>query len=109
MSGKVMELSEKDFDEFVGRNSRVVVDFWAAWCGPCKAMGPVFDRLSEKHSGKVAFGKVDCDKNPGLVKRFKVMAIPTLILLKDGEYAADLVGLLPDNEIDEKIGEVLLS
>ncbi len=108
MSGRTTELSEKDFDDFLKKNPRAVVDFWATWCGPCRAMAPIIERLSEKHSGKVAFGKVDCDKNPGLVKRFKVMAIPTLILFKDGENAADVVGLLPDAEIDEKIGEVLL-
>ena len=108
MSGRATELSEKDFDDFLAKNPRAVIDFWASWCGPCRAMAPIVDRLAEKHMGKVAFGKVDCDKNQALVKRFKVMAIPTLVLFKDGEYAADMVGLVPDAEIDDKIGEVLL-
>ncbi|MCX6652494.1 MAG: thioredoxin [Methanomassiliicoccales archaeon] len=106
MSGRITELSKDDFDDFVSKNPKVVIDFWAGWCGPCRAMAPMIERLAERYAGKVAFAKVDCDKNPELVKRFRVMGIPTLMFLQGGEHAGEIVGLVPDSEIEGKLREV---
>ncbi|MHB1946928.1 MAG: thioredoxin TrxA [Gammaproteobacteria bacterium] len=77
----------------------VLVDFWAQWCGPCKAIAPILDDLSQKYSGKIKFVKVDVDQNPGTPPKFGVRGIPTLILFKDGQVKATQVGMLSKAEL----------
>lgn len=77
----------------------VLVDFWAQWCGPCKAVAPVLDELSQKYDGKVKFVKLDVDANPATPPKFGVRGIPTLILFKDGQVKATQVGLLSKAEL----------
>ena len=72
----------------------VIVDFWAQWCGPCKALGPIIDEVSTKYTDKVKFVKLDVDHNPSTPPKFGVRGIPTLILFKNGQVAATQVGLL---------------
>lgn len=86
-------------DEVIESNVPVLVDFWAQWCGPCKAIAPILDELSQKYDGKVKIMKLDVDQNPSTPPKFGVRGIPTLILFKDGQVKATQVGLLSKAEL----------
>lgn len=81
----------------------VLVDFWAPWCGPCRAMAPILDQLAKKYDGKVKIGKVNVDEEPTLASKFRVMSIPTLILFKSGTIAHQVVGLRSVQELEDMI------
>ena len=88
-------ISDDTFEtEVLASNIPVVVDFWAQWCGPCKALAPVLEDVSQKYDGKVKFVKLDVDSNPSTPPKFGVRGIPTLILFKDGQVKATQVGLI---------------
>ncbi|MBU0760357.1 MAG: thioredoxin [Nanoarchaeota archaeon] len=105
MAGKVTELDVKNFDKFV-REDKVVVDFYAEWCGPCKMMAPVLEETAGELRGKAKFGKVDVDENSELAQRFQVMSIPTLIFFRDGKQVDQITGLLNKEELVKKVGEI---
>lgn len=89
----VQDITEENFDEIVlGSELPVLVDFWAEWCGPCKAAAPIIDEIAEDYADRLVIGKADVDAHPELARRHNVMSIPTVILFKDGE------------EVDRKIG-----
>lgn len=90
----VLHLTEAAFDRAVSQGV-TLVDFWAGWCGPCKMLAPTIDQLSDTYTGKAVVAKVDVDAEPGLARRFGVMSIPTVVLLKDGVEVDRKVGLLP--------------
>lgn len=92
-------LTEDTFDEAVGKAPLAMVDIWATWCGPCKMMGPVVEKLAEEYDGKVLVGKVDADEEMELVQRFGIASIPTLIFFKNGEEFARKVGVSPESEL----------
>ena len=81
----------------------VLVDFFATWCGPCKALTPIVDKLSEEMSGKVKVVKVDIDENSALATEYRVMSVPTMKLFKNGEVVETLVGLRPESELRDKL------
>ena len=86
-------VNDQNFDaEVLGATEPVLVDFWAEWCAPCKAMDPILDQLSEGLAGKVKIVKLDVDGNPGIAVKYNVRAMPTLILFKDGQPADAKVG-----------------
>ncbi|WP_315118692.1 thioredoxin [uncultured Clostridium sp.] len=81
--------------EVLNSDKTVVVDFWAAWCGPCRMLAPVIDELSEELKGKAEFVKVNVDENPVTSNQFKVASIPTLLVFKEGKVVETLVGFRP--------------
>lgn len=98
----VRNITEAEFDEGV-KSGRVVVDFWATWCGPCKMQGALLEqKLVPDHPG-IEVLKVNVDEQPGLAARFEVMSIPTLLLYKDGELVDQIVGLTKPDEILAKL------
>ena len=99
-SDKVVHLTLDNFEDEVENSSLpVLVDFWAAWCGPCKMIAPIIDQLADEFDGKVKIAKLNVDENRDLATRFKVMSIPTLLLFKDGEVVNQLIGARPKAEL----------
>lgn len=99
----VKELNEKDFDKKIGKG-KVLVDFFATWCGPCRMLSPVVDELS-KEVKDYEFYKVDVDENEDLAARFGIMTIPTLLIFKDGELKKTNVGLISKNDLLDMLKE----
>ena len=91
------------FEALLQENKLVLVDFFATWCGPCKALTPIVDKLSEEMSGKVKIVKVDIDENSALATEYRVMSVPTMKLFKNGEVVETLVGLRPESELRDKL------
>ena len=85
----------------------VVVDFWAAWCGPCRMISPVLEVLAKRHVGHLKVVKVDVDANPGLATRFGAQSIPLLVVIRDGQEVDRVVGALPGAALEQRLGPVL--
>jgi len=107
-SDKVVQLSDDAFEADVLQSSvPVLVDFWASWCAPCKAISPVVDELAEEYDGQIKIGKLNVDENPATPGQFGVRGIPTLILFKDGQIVDQVVGAVPKNQLEGLIKKAL--
>jgi thioredoxin 1 len=107
-SDKVIQLSDDSFENEVLKSSTpVLVDFWASWCAPCKAISPVVDGLADEYDGKVKIGKLNVDENPATPGQYGVRGIPTLILFKDGQVVDQVVGAVPKNQLEGLIKKAL--
>jgi len=106
-SNSPLIITDADFDKAVAANPHLVVDCWAPWCGPCKAITPIVDDLAAAYSGKVTFGKVNVDDNPRIAQKFGIMSIPTLLFIKNGRLIDHLVGVVPRKTIEDKIQKIL--
>ena len=100
---KPIAVSDRNFDQTIKNYPLVVVDCWAAWCAPCRAIAPVVEQLAKDYSGKVVFGKLNVDENPETAQRYGIMAIPTLLVMKNGEEIDRIVGALPKSQLEAKL------
>lgn len=103
-----LEITDATFDEVVLKSDKpVLVDFWAAWCGPCRMVGPVIEEISSEYEGKAVVGKVDVDANQEFAAKYGVRNIPTVLVFKNGEIVGRQVGVSPKNVYTEAIDSLL--
>ncbi len=108
MANGVFEVSDGTFQqEVISSDKPVLVDFWAPWCGPCRMVGPVIAELAGEMSDQIKFAKVNIDENQGVATQFGIMAIPSLLIFKDGRVAQQHVGVLSKASLKELIKKVL--
>ncbi len=107
-SDKVVAFDDGNFEaEVIKSGIPVLVDFWAQWCAPCKAIAPVVDTLAEEYDGRIKVGKVNVDENPATPAKFGIRGIPTLILFKDGKVLDQVVGAVPKAQLEALIKKAL--
>jgi thioredoxin 1 len=104
----VLEVSDATFDQEVLKSEQpVLVDFWAVWCGPCKAIAPIVEGVAATFAGKLKVAKVNVDENSATPSRYGIRGIPALLFFKGGKVADQVVGFAPQNQIEEKIKRLL--
>ena len=108
MSQHVKELNETGFDDLVLQSEKpVLVDFWAPWCGPCRAVAPIVEELAGEYAGRVGFAKVNTDESQRTAMKFGIMAIPTLVLFRGGNEVARVTGVRPKADLKRTIDSVV--
>ncbi len=104
-----LEITDANFEEVVLKSDKpVLVDFWAAWCGPCRMVGPIVEELSEDFAGKAVVGKVDVDNNQKYAAQFGIRNIPTVLYFKDGQIVDKQVGVAPKATYTQKLEDQLV-
>jgi len=108
MAGNILEATSANWDSEVTKaQGLVMVDFWAAWCAPCRMVAPTVEELAKEYAGKVKFMKLNTDENPDIASRYNVMGIPTLMFFQDGRKLDAVVGAVPKQQLKEKIDFLL--
>ena len=108
MSDVVMEIDDGAFDsEILQSDKPVLVDFWAPWCGPCKAIGPIIEELAETFGEKIKFAKCNVDDNPVTPGKYGIKAIPTLIFFKGGDVVDQITGMVAKSKLEETLNSIV--
>ncbi len=107
-SDNITTITDGNFDAEVLKSSTpVLIDFWAQWCAPCRAIGPIVEQLGKDYAGKIKVGKINIDENPKTPTQFDVRSIPTLLIFKDGKVVGQIVGAVPRPKIEDLIKKAL--
>ena len=107
MADTALHLTEATFDtEIKSRSEVLMVDFWAEWCAPCRAIAPTLEELSRESAGKVSLAKVNVDENPGLAARYSIRSIPTILFMKGGTVVDQVIGAIPKAQIKKKLDAI---
>jgi thioredoxin 1 len=107
MGNSPFHVTDANFDETLRNNKVVLLDFWAGWCGPCRALAPTIEELAEEYAGKVLVGKLDVDENPNTAEKFNVYSIPTMVVFNDSMEVERFVGLCPKKNIQTLLEKYL--
>lgn len=99
----IKEIRDEDFDQTIEKHPLVLVDFWAAWCHPCKMVAPVVEEIARKYQGKILCAKLNVDENPIIPMRYQIASIPTLLLFKEGKLVDVTIGAVSQSYLDSKI------
>jgi thioredoxin 1 len=103
MVNEPLHLTDANFEETIKKNPLILVDFWAGWCGPCRALAPTIEELAKELAGKVLVAKLDVDENPQTAEKFQVFSIPTVLVIKDSCEVDRIVGLCPKKQYDSAL------
>ena len=106
-SGEVLVLDDNNLAETVREHPFVVLDCWAEWCGPCKMVAPIIEQLATEYAGRITFAKLNIDENMGTATKYRISAIPTMLVFRNGEMAGQVIGALPKNHIEQKLQEFM--
>ncbi|MBS7633414.1 thioredoxin [Candidatus Bathyarchaeota archaeon] len=103
LTAEPAHVTDSSFDKTIEKNPLVLIDFWASWCGPCRALAPTIEQLAAEYAGKVFVGKLDVDENPATAERFQIFSIPTVLVIKNGCEVERIVGCVPKQHIENAL------